>query len=533
MTVDRSNPRAKPRWLALFALVVALTAVVGAGVAYAIGPSDFAVVLDEHGANDVPAQSDVTQMGRMASAQPNLRLFWSWDSTSAWTGNGQTGDACALFDDDDTDGFIDYVVCARVQNLNANPNFVQILPAATDKPVYIFDCSNKKFDRCTNPAPRAYNVGQVTAGPFGSLSTSGAGNLINGSDPFGPLVPMGPGESYPNDSSIDILIASALVPTGVTQVNLCSYPSAGNGGNNNPFDCIRTPGNGTLIVNKTLTNDNGGTAAVTSFNFTVGSGTATTGVVGSTAFEADASNSISLPPGTYSVAEVGTPIAGYTTTYNNCTSVTVPSAGEATCTITNNDQAATLHVVKVVTNDNGGTKGFTDFSFSVNGATAVTFEADGTNDVSVSAGSYTVTEPAVAGYSTTYDNCSNVVIANGGEATCTITNNDDIATPGITTTLRWILHDSMSLTGFKSGGTASTATFTLYRDSGAMTSCEPATQIYQEANVAVNDLNGQAATATGFSTTVAGTYRWVVTFNGNNFNAGISSDCDDEVTILP
>jgi len=58
----------------------------------------------------------------------------------------------------------------------------------------------------------------------------------------------------------------------------------------------------------------------------------------------------------------------------------------------------------------------------------VAFEADGQNDLTVSAGTYSVTEPAVSGYTTTYNNCSNLVIPNGGEATCTITNNDQAAT---------------------------------------------------------------------------------------------------------
>ncbi len=56
------------------------------------------------------------------------------------------------------------------------------------------------------------------------------------------------------------------------------------------------------------------------------------------------------------------------------------------------------------------------------------FEADGQNELSVHAGTYAVTEPAVAGYATTYDDCSGIVLANGGTATCTITNDDQAAT---------------------------------------------------------------------------------------------------------
>ena len=121
------------------------------------------------------------------------------------------------------------------------------------------------------------------------------------------------------------------------------------------------------------------------------------------------------------------PIDGYTTTYNNCTNVNVPAGGSATCTITNDDQAATLVVKKVVVNDNGGLLEADDFSFQVNGGTAIAFEADGQNDLTVNAGTYSVTEPAVSGYTTSYANCSDLVIPNGGTATCTLTNNDQQA----------------------------------------------------------------------------------------------------------
>ena len=448
MTFQPSAPHKKQRWLSLLVAVMTLT-VVGASLVYAHTGSataipanyDGGVQVDVHGPNDVPGQVDVTQMGRDTSANPNVRIFWAWDSISAWTGSGQTGDACALFDDDDADAFIDYVVCARVQNLNASPDFVQILPASANHPVYLFDCSNKKNDRCTNPAPRAYDAGQVTAGPLATLSQTGAGNAISHTDPF-PA-----GESNPHDSTIDILIASALVPEGVRLANVCSYPSAGNGGNNNPFDCIVTPG----------------------------------------------------------------------------------------------VQFGTLRVVKTLVNDNGGTKDEVDFSFKVNGGTAVAFEADGTNDLTVAVGTYSVVEDGlpISGYSTSYANssnananCTSLAVTAGAITTCTITNDDDIASPAISTTEKWTLNDAATLTGFVSGGTASTVTFTLYKDTLTETSCEASTQVFQE-TVAVVDASGTAATTTGYTTTVEGTYRWIASFSGNSFNSAIASDCTSEVTTLP
>src|SRR5262249_53227854 len=53
-------------------------------------PYSFFAVLDQQGANDVPAQSDLTQMGRDNSDLNYYQLFWSWDSIDQWTGTGQT-----------------------------------------------------------------------------------------------------------------------------------------------------------------------------------------------------------------------------------------------------------------------------------------------------------------------------------------------------------------------------------------------------------------------------------------------------------
>ena len=98
-------------------------------------------------------------------------------------------------------------------------------------------------------------------------------------------------------------------------------------------------------------------------------------------------------------------------------------------------QPATLTVTKVVVNDDGGTRVASNFSFSVNGAAPVAFEADGSNTLSVPAGTYTITEPAVADYAASLSNCSGLVLAAGGSATCTITNNDQAPTPPATLTV--------------------------------------------------------------------------------------------------
>src|SRR5437667_6170561 len=108
--------------------------------------------------------------------------------------------------------------------------------------------------------------------------------------------------------------------------------------------------------------------------------------------------------------------------------------GIKTSTVNNHYHTGTLIVRKVVINDNGGTKKASDFSFSLDGnATSTVFALDGDNNhgkntLTKNAGTYTVTEPAAAGYTTTYDTCSNVVLTNGGTQTCTITNDDQTGT---------------------------------------------------------------------------------------------------------
>ena len=207
--------------------------------------------------------------------------------------------------------------------------------------------------------------------------------------------------------------------SGYTQSNLgdCAGPAVIGGG----YSCTitNTDQAATLTVTKTVSNTHGGTLSCANFSFSVDGGPATP-------FEADCSNDVSVSAGTHSVTEPA--VTGYDTTYANCTAVVLANGGAATCAITNTDQAATLTVTKTVSNTHGGTLTCANFSFSVDGGPATPFEADCSNAVSVSAGTHNVTEPAVAGYSTTYANCSAIVLGNGGTATCTITNDDQPAT---------------------------------------------------------------------------------------------------------
>src|SRR5438093_13326039 len=105
----------------------------------------------------------------------------------------------------------------------------------------------------------------IYAGPLPGSTATPAGNLITDTDPFGLTVPNGPGSNYPYDSTLYMKIRKGFLLNSIL-VNVCSYPSAGSGGNNNPFDCIVSPGGGFLVIKKVA---NGNTTSTTSFNFVV------------------------------------------------------------------------------------------------------------------------------------------------------------------------------------------------------------------------------------------------------------------------
>lgn len=177
-------------------------------------------------------------------------------------------------------------------------------------------------------------------------------------------------------------------------------------------------GKGAITVVKNLVKTYNGSAEAGDFTLKIGATTTSSGVAQF------------LDPGSYSVSEAELP-SGYEQTGISCTngettttdgSVTLGEQDAWVCTITNHDLPGTLHIVKVIENSYGGTATATEFGFSVNEGPEVTFEEDGQNDLTVSAGTYTVEEFPDSRYTTTYDNCTSVVIVNGGSATCTITN---------------------------------------------------------------------------------------------------------------
>ncbi len=208
------------------------------------------------------------------------------------------------------------------------------------------------------------------------------------------------------------------------------------------------PSDGTITVIKQVTNDNGGTAVVSDFPLFVNS----TGVV--------SGETNIFTPGVYQISE--TNMTGYAATFSgDCDengSIDLAAGDTLTCTITNDDVAATLTVVKQVTNDNGGTMSATDFPLFVDAQSVTTGVPS-----SFSAGTYTVSETNSANYTATFsgdcDANGSVDLSLGENATCTITN-DDVG-PTITV-IKNVVNDN--------GGTEEVSDVTLFVDGNAVTS---------------------------------------------------------------
>ena len=94
-----------------------------------------------------------------------------------------------------------------------------------------------------------------------------------------------------------LLVAALLNPTPAQS----AFPNA--------------PTAGTLTVENSLIKDNGGSLNFTDFEFSINGG------ANWIQFEIDGINDLAVANGTYSV--IGRPVDGYTTSYTNCTDVTI------------------------------------------------------------------------------------------------------------------------------------------------------------------------------------------------------------------
>lgn len=210
-----------------------------------------------------------------------------------------------------------------------------------------------------------------------------------------------------------------------------------------------------LSLVKTVTNDHGGTAIATDWVLDAAGPTPLSGAGGVAA--------TLVLPGSYTLSESTGPV-DYTAGNWSCTAGSLTgsslalAAGEvAVCTVVNDDDAASLALVKSVVNDNGGTAADTDWTLSAAGPTPLS-GAGGVVATPVSAGIYNLTESAgPAGYTAGVWSCtggilggSNLTLALGETAVCTIENND--VAPGLTL-VKSVINDN--------GGTAAITDWTL------------------------------------------------------------------------
>ncbi|HVF79238.1 MAG TPA: DUF11 domain-containing protein [Solirubrobacteraceae bacterium] len=388
---------------------------------------------DTDGPNDEPVQKDLTQFGRDDSDPNAYKIFWSWDETNVWTGAGQTGDACALFDTDG-DSFINFVVCGQIHNADST----SVTETATSP--LVFSCSDGRIDNCTNPVgPIAYTAEQIQSGaitPVGAPAPSPPADLATATDPF-PA-----GSTSPYDTTLELIILKSFLPPNAVLVNVCSYPSLGNGFNNDPSDCIVNPGGGFLRINKVAP---AGTTQV--FSFGVNPGATTHTITGS-----GQTSAISLPiapSGTLaSVAE--TVPSGWVLDSASCVRENGPATGTKTgntvggimiesgkitdCTFTNSQPPA-LSITK------------TRDAATVSAGTAIGFTLTATNTGTGPAQGVQITDvlPAGAGLSWSVDGgsaagtcsiaagtltCNVGTLAAGATATVHITSSTTAATCG-------------------------------------------------------------------------------------------------------
>ena len=163
----------------------------------------------------------------------------------------------------------------------------------------------------------------------------------------------------------------------------------------------------TFSLFKTLVTDNGGTASQSDWtlNATLKAGSAATctanGLSGSdagTGVSGSLSVSDDVAQCVYELSETNGPANGYTASSWSCTGDVSLNGSEITlganggsCTITNDDNAPSLTLIKQVVNDNGGTAVPGDW----------TLTAAGYDAASPDAGTYVLSESGPSGYTQT------------------------------------------------------------------------------------------------------------------------------------
>ncbi|MBI4079984.1 lamin tail domain-containing protein [Candidatus Kaiserbacteria bacterium] len=234
-----------------------------------------------------------------------------------------------------------------------------------------------------------------------------------------------------------------------------------------PARCLPPPPPpATITIVKMVVNDNGGTATSSAFTIHLHQmvGESMVDVPGSPqSGSAEGTTYSNLAAGLYHVAETGGP-SGYAVSFSGACdvngNVTLAAGEDKTCTVTNDDQSGRL-IVDKMTEPSGSSA---VFSVTATGTGSIAGGGAGTTtdaiskEYMVSAGTYSVTEAALAGWIEASNTCVDVVVGVGETKTCTITNH---RLPKLTVT-KFVVNDN--------GGTATTTDFTLMIDGATTTS---------------------------------------------------------------
>ena len=323
---------------------------------------------------------------------------------------------------------------------------------------------------------------------------------------------------------------------------------------------------GAIQVIKHVVNNNGGTAVASDFTITLQDTNPTT-----TPFSGHESpgDTYTFDEGhAFNVSESGP--TGYTPSLAGDCSGTIVAGVTKTCTITNDDNPASLTIVKRIVNNNGGTKTVAGFGITTNAGTLTFGTAVTDNDALKytsnkltglsAATSYSLHEDDVADYTEGSWSCTtgstvgssnfangSVTLAPGADVTCTITNNDDPqkndghTTPSSSVTL----NDSASISKIRLlNGTTYKVTFRLYTQANC--SGTPIFVATRDLGLAPNPNDSSLKDGTASTTdnhpnytdsgsnvvSQTGKYYWTVSMDSDANNQGIVETCGAELTDL-
>jgi hypothetical protein len=321
---------------------------------------------DDEGPNDEPGQVDMNCFSRADNVAGRLWLRMSWDEEDAWTGTGQTGDACALLDTDNNSK-ANYAFCARIANPEGNGSVINLVARVLYK---CKDVANSgEIDRCASKTQeQALDVTSVCTVGFVDEYFTGPPDFPEAGDDGGDT-----------RAECNLKLSDLGNFTDIDLLNVCSFPSGSP--NSNPFDCVLTPQAGFLVINKATTptdadayfaftlKNEANTANATATNgddqFAVQGGATTTG--------------IPMLPGTYAVLEQmptgwslnstngisctrnGVSISGQSTSGTTQLGVTIVQGQTTVCTF-NNSLTASQEVEFTVTVTNNSDEAVTLFS---------------------------------------------------------------------------------------------------------------------------------------------------------------------------